>query len=208
MSKTRIKVCGICTIADANKACNAGVDAIGMVFYAKSPRNVTVKTAMDIVSSLPPFVSSVGLFVNSDQQEVKQVLTHVQLDLLQFHGDEDEAFCSSFNRPYIKVVRVTRDTDLASICIRYASARGVLLDSYKEGTPGGTGEAFDWGMIPNDLSLPVILAGGLTPENVAAAVSRVQPWAVDVSSGVEESPGKKDAYKIEQFIHAVKGVKK
>ncbi|GMR06529.1 MAG: phosphoribosylanthranilate isomerase [Gammaproteobacteria bacterium] len=208
MNKTRIKVCGICTVADAKKACNAGADAIGMVFYAKSPRNVTVKSAMEIVSSLPPFISAVGLFVNSSQQEVNQVLSRVRLDLLQFHGDEDEVFCNSFDRPYIKVVRVKRDTDLASSCQQYASARGILLDSYKKGTAGGSGEAFDWSLIPNDLSLPVILAGGLNPENVAVAVSRVQPWAVDVSSGVEESPGKKDAYKIEQFISAVKRAEK
>lgn len=204
MNKTRIKVCGICTVADAYKACNAGADAIGMVFYAKSPRNVTVTSAMEIVSSLPPFISAVGLFVNSSQQEVNQVLSRVRLDLLQFHGDEDEVFCSSFDRPYIKVVRVKKDTDLPHSCQQYASARGILLDSYKKGTAGGSGETFDWSLIPNDLSLPVVLAGGLNPENVAVAVSTVQPWAVDVSSGVEESPGKKDAHKIEQFIRAVK----
>jgi len=208
MNKTRIKVCGICTVADANKACIAGADAIGMVFYADSPRNVTIASAMEIVSSLPPFICAVGLFVNSSQQEVIQVLSSVQLDLLQFHGDEDEVFCNSFNRPYIKVVRIKSDTDLVSLCQQYASARGILLDSYKKGTPGGTGEAFDWELIPNDLSLPVILAGGLNPENVAQAVSSVKPWAVDVSSGVEESPGKKDQKKLEQFIRAVGSVDK
>ena len=206
MNKTRIKVCGICTVADANKACIAGADAIGMVFYADSPRNVTIASAMEIVSSLPPFICAVGLFVNSSQQEVNQVLSSVQLDLLQFHGDEDEVFCNSFDRPYIKVVRIKSDTDLVSLCQQYASARGILLDSYKKGTPGGTGEAFDWELIPNDLSLPVILAGGLNPENVAQAVSSVKPWAVDVSSGVEESPGKKDQKKIVQFIRAVESV--
>ncbi|NOY17396.1 MAG: phosphoribosylanthranilate isomerase [Gammaproteobacteria bacterium] len=208
MTKTRIKVCGICSVADANKACNAGVDAIGMLFYAKSPRIVTPDSAMEIVSSLPPFISTVGLFVNSSEQEVNQVLSRVQLDLLQFHGEEDEAFCSRFDRPYIKVVRVKRETDLASLCQQYASARGILLDSYKKGTSGGTGEVFDWGLIPDNLPLPVILAGGLNPKNVAIAISRVQPWAVDVSSGVEESPGKKDAYKIEQFVRAVKCAEK
>jgi len=208
MNKTRIKVCGICTVADAKLACSAGADAIGMVFYAKSTRNVTVETAMDIVSSLPPFVSSAGLFVNSARQEVNQVLSRVQLDLLQFHGDEDEAFCSSFDRPYIKAVRVKGDTDLSSLCQQYASARGLLLDSYNKDAAGGTGEVFDWGLIPKGLSLPVILAGGLTPENVAAAISTVQPWAVDVSSGVEESPGKKDQRKIERFISAVESLRR
>lgn len=203
MKTTRIKICGICSIEDAVNASNAGADAIGMVFYAKSPRNVTLETAKDIVSSLPPFISTVGLFVNSSRQEVKQVLSTVQLDLLQFHGDEDEAFCNSFDRPYIKAVRVKDDTDLADICRQFKSARGLLLDSYKKGTAGGTGEAFDWGLIPMNLSLPVILAGGLNPVNVKAAVSAVQPWAVDVSSGVEEAPGKKDQQKIVQFIQAV-----
>lgn len=205
MKTTRIKICGICSVTDAKYASSAGADAIGMVFYAESPRNVSLETANDIVSSLPPFISTVGLFVNSSQQEVKQVLSSVQLDLLQFHGVEDEAFCKSFDRPYIKAVRVKDDTDLASICQQYKSARGMLLDSYKKGTAGGTGEVFDWGLISKNLSLPVILAGGLNPGNVAAAVSAVQPWAVDVSSGVEESPGKKDQQKIVQFIRAVTG---
>ena len=208
MNRTRVKICGICTVADANEACNAGADAIGMVFYGNSPRNVTIASAMEIISSLPPFICAVGLFVNSSQQEVNHVLSHVQLDLLQFHGDEDEAFCNSFDRPYIKVVRVKSDTDLVGSCKQYASARGILLDSYKKGTPGGTGEAFDWAVIPKKLALPVILAGGLNPENVAQAVSSVQPWAVDVSSGVEKSPGKKDQKKLEQFIRAVGSVDK
>ncbi|MEA1890034.1 MAG: phosphoribosylanthranilate isomerase [Pseudomonadota bacterium] len=208
MNNTRIKICGICNVDDAQKACIAGATAVGMVFYAKSPRNVTVASAREIVSSLPPFISSVGLFVNSSQQEVNQVLSRVQLDLLQFHGDEDEAFCNSFDRPYIKVTRVKNDTDLVRVCEQYASARGLLLDSYKMGTPGGTGEAFDWGLIPDDLSLPVILAGGLNPENVAEAISRVRPWAVDVSSGVEKSPGKKDQEKMVQFIRAVENLRR
>ncbi|MFW2439146.1 MAG: phosphoribosylanthranilate isomerase [Arenicellales bacterium] len=208
MNRTRVKVCGICTVADASKVCKAGADAIGIVFYGKSPRNVGITLAREIVSSLPPFISVVGLFVNSSKQEINQVLSTVQLDLLQFHGDEDEAFCNSFDRPYIKAVRVTSDTDLINSCQPYPSARGVLLDSYKKGLPGGTGEAFDWELIPKKLPLPVILAGGLNPGNVARAVSSVQPWAVDVSSGVEESPGKKDQKKIEQFIRAVGSIDK
>lgn len=203
MNRTRIKICGICSVDDAAIACNAGADAIGLVFYEKSPRNVTLESAAEIVASLPPLVSVVGLFVNSSDEEVRQVLSRVQLDLLQFHGDEDEDFCSSFDRPYIKAIRVKSDTDLSNLCQLYVSARGFLLDSYRKDTPGGTGETFDWELIPSELSFPVILAGGLNPENVAQAISAVQPWAVDVSSGVEASPGKKDQQKIEQFVHAI-----
>lgn len=203
MNRTRIKICGICSVDDAAIACNAGADAIGLVFYEKSPRNVTLESAAEIVASLPPLVSVVGLFVNNSDEEVRQVLSRVQLDLLQFHGDEDEDFCSSFDRPYIKAIRVKSDTDLSNLCQLYVSARGFLLDSYRKDTPGGTGETFDWELIPSELSFPVILAGGLNPENVAQAISAVQPWAVDVSSGVEASPGKKDQQKIEQFVHAI-----
>ncbi len=203
MNRTRIKICGICGVDDAEIACSAGADAIGLVFYDKSPRNVTLDSAAEIVASLPPFVSVVGLFVNSSDEEVRQVLSRVQLDLLQFHGDEDESFCSSYDRPYIRAIRVKSDTDLPSLCQQYVSARGLLLDSFRKDTPGGTGEAFDWELIPSKLPLPVILAGGLNPENVAQAISAVQPWAVDVSSGVEVSPGKKDQQKIQQFVHAI-----
>ena len=205
MKRTRVKVCGITSPADAGLAITAGADAIGMVFYTKSPRHISISTAREISSAMPPFVSTVGLFVNSSQQDVSTVLADVPLGLLQFHGDEDESFCSSFNRPYIKAVRVKPETNLMQLCSQYASASGILLDSYKKGIPGGTGEIFDWNMIPGDLPLPVVLAGGLDASNVAAAVSIVQPWAVDVSSGVEILPGKKDKQKIEQFIQAVEG---
>ena len=203
MTRTRIKVCGITSPADAGCAITAGADAIGMVFYSKSPRHVSISSAREILASMPPFTSTVGLFVNSSQEDVSTVLADVPLDLLQFHGDEGESFCSSFNRPYIKAVRVKPETDLVQLCRQYSSARGILLDSYKKGIPGGTGETFDWGMIPANLPLPIVLAGGLDANNVAAAVSKVQPWAVDVSSGVEISPGKKDRQKIDQFIQAV-----
>ena len=206
MTRTRVKVCGICTLTDAGYAVTAGADAIGMVFYPKSPRHVSVSTAKNIAASLPPFVSAVGLFVNSSHQDISNVLSEVQLDLLQFHGDEDEAFCNSFNRPYIKAVRVKAETDLYQLCKQYDSARGILLDSYKQGVPGGTGETFDWNIIPHDLPLPVILAGGLDGNNVAQAISTAKPWAVDVSSGVEESPGKKDQQKIVQFFRAAESL--
>ncbi len=208
MNRTRVKVCGICTSADAELAITAGVDAIGMVFYSKSPRHVSMATARVIASAIPPFVSTVGLFVNSSQQHIREVLSEVQLDLLQFHGDEDEAFCSSFNLPYIKAIRVKADTDLVQVFHSYASARGILLDSYKKDTRGGTGETFDWNIIPQDLPLPVILAGGLDGNNVAQAISVAKPWAVDVSSGVEGLPGKKDQKKIEQFMDAVESLRR
>jgi len=208
MTRTRVKVCGITTSTDAGYAIAAGADAIGMVFYSKSPRHVSISAAREITSAMPPFTSTVGLFVDSSHRDVSSVLADVALDLLQFHGDEDELFCSSFNRPYIKAVRVRPETDLVQICSQYSSARGILLDSYKKGTPGGTGETFDWNSIPENLPLPIVLAGGLDTKNVAKAVSIVQPWAVDVSSGVEMSPGKKDRQKIEQFIQTVESVRR
>ena len=207
MTRTRVKVCGITTPGDAGYAVAAGADAIGMVFYSKSPRHLSISAAREITAAMPPFTSTVGLFVNSSYQDVSTVLADVPLDLLQFHGDEDESFCSSFNRPYIKAVRVKPETDLLQICSHYSSARGVLLDSFKKGIPGGTGETFDWSMIPENYPLPIVLAGGLDVKNVATAVSVVQPWAVDVSSGVEISRGKKDRKKIEKFIQAVESVR-
>ena len=203
MSRTRVKVCGICTNEDAGAAVAAGADAIGMVFYPKSPRYLSISRASTITSTLPPFVSAVGLFVNSSFEEVRDVLSEVQLELLQFHGDEDEDFCNSFNVPYIKAFRVEAGTDLHMQCRQYESARGILLDTYIKGQPGGTGETFDWGLIPDDLPLPVVLAGGLNSGNVKQAITAVKPWAVDVSSGVEVSPGKKDHQKVVQFIGAV-----
>ena len=202
MSRTRVKICGITNLHDAEIAMDAGTDAIGMVFYPQSPRNISPSEARDIVDRMPPFVTSVGLFVNSSAQQVYEVLSAVSLDLLQFHGDEDEEFCKHFKRPYIKAVRVQADTDLHRLCQQYASAKGLLVDSYKPGIPGGTGETFDWAMIPRDLPLPLVLAGGLNAENVNAAVVSVKPWAVDVSSGVELSPGVKDSAKIAEFMRA------
>jgi len=203
MSRTRVKICGITNLHDAEIAVDAGADAVGMVFYPQSPRNISTSDAREIVDRMPPFVTTVGLFVNSSAQQVKEVLSVVSLDLLQFHGDEDEEFCMHFQRPYIKAVRVQGDTDLHRFCQQYASARGLLVDSYKPGIPGGTGETFDWAMIPRDLPLPLVLAGGLNAENINAALAMVKPWAVDVSSGVESSPGVKDSVKIAGFMRAV-----
>lgn len=203
MSRTRVKICGITNLQDAEIAVDAGTDAIGMVFYPQSPRNISTSDARGIVDRMPPFITTVGLFVNSSAEQVNEVLSAASLDLLQFHGDEDEEFCNYFQRPYIKAVRMQADTDLHRLCQHYASARGLLVDSYTPGIPGGTGETFDWAMIPRDLPLPLVLAGGLNAENVHAALDTVKPWAVDVSSGVELSAGVKDSAKIAEFMRAV-----
>jgi phosphoribosylanthranilate isomerase len=204
MSAVRSKICGITRIEDALAAVEAGADAIGFVFYAKSPRAVTVQQARAIIQALPPFVTTVGLFVNASRCELGEILDAVPLDLLQFHGDEAAEDCEGWHRPYIKALRVKAGDDIAAAVDAYPSASGVLLDTYVEGVPGGTGEAFDWSLIPHRLSKPLILAGGLTPENVADAVARVKPYAVDVSGGVEASKGIKDHAKIHAFINAVR----
>jgi len=196
----RVKICGITRLQDLHAACEAGADALGFVFYEKSPRHVSVERAAELVRALPPFVQSVGLFVNAGPAFVESVLQAVPLDLLQFHGDETPAECVRFGRPYIKAVRVSPDTDLLKCAADFESARGLLLDAFVPGVPGGTGERFDWRLIPANLPKPVILSGGLTPDNIAEAVQQVRPWAVDVSSGVEVSKGIKDAQRIARFI--------
>ncbi|CAI8950763.1 MULTISPECIES: phosphoribosylanthranilate isomerase [Pseudomonas] len=204
MSAVRSKICGITRIEDALAAVEAGADAIGFVFYAKSPRAVSAQQARAIIRALPPFVTTVGLFVNASRCELGEILDAVPLDLLQFHGDESAQECEGWHRPYIKALRVKAGDDIAAAVDAYPSASGVLLDTYVEGVPGGTGEAFDWSLIPQQLSKPLILAGGLTPDNVADAVARVKPYAVDVSGGVEASKGIKDHAKIRAFIDAVR----
>ncbi|MCU7799344.1 MAG: phosphoribosylanthranilate isomerase [gamma proteobacterium symbiont of Lucinoma myriamae] len=201
---SRVKICGITNSEDAKFACDSGADAIGLVFYPPSPRCVSIKKALEVVNSLPPFITSVALFVNAQRQEIERVLDEVAIDLIQFHGDETEEFCASFKRPYIKAVRMKEGLDLYKVQNDYASARGLLLDTYKKGIPGGTGEAFNWDKVPHDLSLPVILAGGLVPENITQAIQQVKPYAVDVSGGVEASKGKKDRKKIIRFMESVK----
>jgi phosphoribosylanthranilate isomerase len=196
----RVKICGITRVEDLYSACEAGADALGFVFYAKSPRQVSAAQARELVRELPPFVQSVGLFVDAAPAFIEAVLAEVPLDLLQFHGDETPADCARHGRPYIKAVRVNRDTDLLKCAADFEGARGLLLDAWVPGVPGGTGERFDWNLIPPGLPRPVVLSGGLTPDNVAEAVRSVRPWAVDVSSGVEASKGIKDAQKIARFI--------
>ena len=204
MSAVRSKICGITRIDDALAAVAAGADAIGFVFYAKSPRAVTAAQARAIIAALPPFVTTVGLFVNASACELNETLDAVPLDLLQFHGDDTPGQCEGYHRPYIKALRVRAGDDIAAACAAYASASGILLDTYVEGVPGGTGQAFDWSLIPQGLSKPIILAGGLSVQNVAQAIAQVQPYAVDVSGGVEMSKGIKDHDKIRAFMQAVR----
>lgn len=202
----RIKICGITRIEDALAAAKAGADAIGLVFYAPSPRAVTPERAAAIVAALPPFVTTVGLFVDAEAAYVHEVLKQVPLDLLQFHGDEDVAYCERFDRPYLKAIRVREGQDLATVAAAWPSASGILLDSYKPGVPGGTGEIFDWSLVPAQRRWNLILAGGLSADNVAQAITEVQPWAVDVSGGVEAAKGVKDIDKINAFVQEVKRV--
>jgi len=205
LTAVRVKICGITRTEDALAAAAAGADAIGLVFYSKSPRAVSVERARAIIAALPPFVTTVGLFVDAERTELQRILDQVPLDLLQFHGDESAEECEGFNRPYIKALRVKAGDDIAAQVNRFPGASGILLDTYVEGVPGGTGEAFDWSLVPQALAKPVILAGGLHAGNVAAAVNRVRPYAVDVSGGVEASKGIKDAAKIAAFIRAARG---
>lgn len=200
MTAVRIKICGITRVEDALAAAEAGADAIGLVFYPKSPRAVSVQQARQILAALPPFVSSVGLFVNASRCELGEILDAVPLDMLQFHGDESAADCSGYHKPYLKALRVKAGDDIAAKAAEYPAASGILLDTYVEGVPGGTGAAFDWSLIPEQMPRPLVLAGGLTAENVADAIRQVRPYAVDVSGGVEASKGIKDAAKIRAFI--------
>lgn len=204
--RTRVKICGITRPQDAIAAAQAGADAIGLVFYPASPRAVEIAQAQEIVAALPPFVTSVGLFVDAGEATIRQVLQSVPLDLLQFHGDESSAECRCYDRPYIKALRMREQVDVLATARHYHDAAGLLLDTYQAGVPGGTGERFDWRRVPAQLTLPVVLAGGLTPENVAEAVSTARPYAVDVSGGVESQKGIKDAYKIRSFIAEVERV--
>ena len=206
MQYTRIKICGFTQLNDALHTCNAGADAIGLVFCDKSPRNIDVSRASQISRALPAFVTSVALFMNEDESQIRQILDEVPVDCLQFHGEEDAGFCRQFNRPYIKAIAMDGETELTRKVSAYNDARGVLLDSHAPGQVGGTGETFDWNEIPHDLGIPLILAGGLSVENVAEAVRIVQPYAVDVSSGVEREKGLKDAELVTAFIHEVRNV--
>lgn len=201
---TRTKICGITRVEDALSAARSGADAIGLVFYARSPRNVALDLATEIAFALPPFVTRVALFVNPSVEEVETVLRQIRPDVLQFHGEETPEFCRSFGVSYLKAARVRPGVDLLQFAASYADAQGLLLDAWGEGAHGGTGERFDWALIPRNLPKPVILAGGLSAANVGQAIRSTRPWAVDVSSGVEVSKGIKDAARIAAFMKEVR----
>ncbi|NOT19458.1 MAG: phosphoribosylanthranilate isomerase [Sideroxydans sp.] len=203
---TRIKICGITREQNLHAVANSGADAIGLVFYEKSPRHVSVQHAARLMQVVPPFVTVVGLFVNPTADYVRQVLATISLDVLQFHGEESPAFCEQFGKPYLKAIRVKAGVNLVECATEFSGAQGLLLDAFVEGTQGGTGESFDWALIPQNLALPVILSGGLNAGNVAAAIKQVRPYAVDVSSGVEAAKGIKDAAKVAAFIQEVKQI--
>lgn len=206
MPRTAIKICGLTRKEDLLDAIAAGADAIGLVFYKPSPRYVNLAKARDLARWVPPNVCLVGLFVNASAEEVRTVLNAVPLDLLQFHGDEkieDEAYCKQFGRPYLKAARMAPGFDLLEYANRFPSAQALLLDAFVEGYGGG-GTTFDWSLIPKSLPLPIVLSGGLNPDNVTEAVRMVRPAGVDVSSGVEQAKGIKDAAKINAFIAGVK----
>ncbi len=201
---TAVKICGVTRTQDALAAARCGAHAIGLVFYAPSPRYVEPDAAAAIVRALPPFVTPVGLFVDADEDEVRGVMARTKVQLLQFHGAETPEFCARFKLPYMKAVRVRPGVDLLQYAHDFAGAKALLLDAFKAGLHGGTGVSFDWGLIPPALPLPIVLSGGLTPENVADAIRRVKPCAVDVSSGVEAGKGIKDARKMAAFVKGVR----
>lgn len=204
MNRTRVKICGITRPEDALVAVEAGADALGLVFYPPSPRCVSLAQAEAIIESLPPFVSVVGLFVNAEAGEIAEAVRRLSLDLIQFHGSECPDDCAGFGRPYIKAIRVREDTDLPAERTRYRQARALLLDTYRPGVPGGTGERFDWSLIPSALAGEVVLAGGLDAENIESAIRQVRPYAVDVSGGVEAAKGIKDPAKLRAFMRGVR----
>jgi len=199
----KIKICGFTNAENAQQAALAGIDAIGLNFYAKSPRHVNIDSAREIVAALPPFVNKVGLFVNANPSLIDEVLCEVALDTLQFHGDESPSDCAQYEMPFIKAIRVSPEVDLIKTANEYSQAGALLLDTYQSDFYGGSGKSFDWSLAKIELDLPIILAGGLTPDNVSAAIDIVQPYAVDVSSGVESAKGFKDIDKIRAFISNV-----
>jgi phosphoribosylanthranilate isomerase len=203
--RTRIKICGITRPGDAIEAAMLGADAIGLVFHAPSPRAVDVDRAAAIVDALPPFVAAVALFVDPTPEAVRDLLDHVRVDLLQFHGAEKPELCRAFGLPYIKAIHVRAGVDPGAEAEHYGDAKALLFDAHDERLAGGTGRTFRWAALPRDLPLPVILAGGLNAENVAEAIGIVRPYGVDVSTGVESSPGIKDRAKMHAFVRSVRG---
>ncbi len=201
--RVRSKICGITSYEDAIQAITAGADALGFVFYKPSPRYISIEQAKEICKELPPFVSRVGLFVNASRVEISQICSSGSLDLLQFHGDEQEQECLGFNVPYIKAIRIQSSQDFMHAEKAFPSALAILADAYKQGVPGGTGERFDWSLLPHERMKPLILAGGLNEKNIYQAIQTVRPYAVDVSGGVELSKGKKNHQTVTQFLNEV-----
>ncbi len=204
--RTRVKICGITRPEDGIEAARLSVDAIGLVFYEKSPRNVTVQQAQSVCESLPGFVTVVSLFLNPEAELVESVLAECPIDLIQFHGKESADFCRSFSRPYIKALGMADKNELLAQVNNYHDAKGILLDSHETGAAGGTGETFNWDLIPHEYRQSIILAGGLKPDNVADAIRSVRPYAVDLSSGVESEPGIKDAALMAQLMNEVRKI--
>ena len=203
MRRTRVKICGVTRPEHARAAAEAGADAVGLVFYGPSPRHVTLARAREVCAALPPLVSVVGLFVNPEPHDIETVVDGLPVDLLQFHGEEPPELCAGAGKPYVKAVRVRSGEDIVEAAARYPDARALLLDAHHDVLWGGTGARFDWDVVPDDVGRPIVLAGGLTPDNVAEAIRRVRPFAVDVSGGVESAPGEKDARSIERFMKEV-----
>ncbi len=203
MPRTRIKICGITRQSDARAAVKAGADALGLVFYPDSPRAVTLTEAEAVVAALPPSVCLVGLFVDAEPELVTEACEALPLSMLQFHGNEKQAYCRDFGLPWMKALRVAPDTDVEAAMEDYSEANAILLDTWRAGIAGGTGESFDWNKVPRETGRRLVLAGGLRPNNVAEAIAAAHPYAVDVSGGVEASPGLKDTGKIADFIAAV-----
>ena len=201
--RTRVKICGLTRVQDAVFAERLGVDALGLVFYPPSPRNVEIEQAAEIVKALPAFISVVALFVDENEQRIRDVLDCVSIDVIQFHGGETAEYCRLFNRPYVKAIQMRGNIDIQSLADEFHDTSGLLLDAYHPAVKGGSGHRFDWDLIPEECSLPIILAGGLEPENVKQAVQSVRPYAVDVSSGVEAEKGIKDAKKMASFVNEV-----
>ncbi len=202
--QTRVKFCGMTNLQDVQDAIELGIDALGFVFVGESARNIAAEKAQQIIAQVPPFIVKVGLFMNAENNFIENVLNTVRLDLLQFHGDEDESFCLQFQYPYLKAVPMRSTLSVLDYCADFPSATGFVLDSHAVGQMGGSGETFAWDKIPSNFTKPVILAGGLTPENVGSAIRAVRPYAVDVSSGIEASKGIKDLAKMEHFIKEVR----
>lgn len=201
--RTRVKICGFTRVDDAVRAAHLGVDAIGLVFYPPSPRNVDIDQALAIVESLPAFTTVVGLFVDEQEARIREVLQRVSIDCLQFHGDESPEACELYGKPYIKAISMRQGVDVTELAKRYSGAAGLLLDAYHPGLKGGSGSRFDWDLIPQDCAKPIILAGGLESANIKQAMDSVRPYAVDVSSGVESEKGIKDAGKMAAFVRII-----